>query len=67
MRNAINTVGMDEDALNRVIITRAEKDLKDIKELYFKRNNIALDDAIARNTSGDYEAFLLAILGRDEL
>ena len=58
--------GTDEDALSRVIITRAEKDLKEIKELYLKRNNVSLDDAVARDSSGDYKAFLLALLGAEE-
>ncbi|KAJ0243376.1 Annexin D8 [Hirschfeldia incana] len=63
LRNAINTVGTDEDALTRVIVTRAEKDLKKITELYHKRNNESLDQAIAKETSRDYKAFLLALLG----
>ncbi|KAF2291853.1 hypothetical protein GH714_035855 [Hevea brasiliensis] len=67
LRYAINTKGTDEDALSRVIVTRAEKDLKEIKELYMKRNNIALDAAVGRDTSGDYKAFLLALLGDDEI
>lgn len=67
LRTAINTVGTDEDALSRVIITRAEKDLKDIMKIYFKRNNVTLENAIERDTSGDYKAFLLALLGKDEL
>ncbi|KAJ9172248.1 hypothetical protein P3X46_015509 [Hevea brasiliensis] len=67
LRCAINTKGTDEDALSRVIVTRAEKDLKEIKELYMKRNNIALDAAVGRDTSGDYKAFLLALLGDDEI
>lgn len=66
-RTAINTVGTDEDALSRVIITRAEKDLKDIMKIYFKRNNVTLENAIERDTSEDYKAFLLALLGKDEL
>lgn len=67
LRTAISTVGTDEDALSRVIITRAEKDLKDIMKIYFKRNNVTLENAIERDTSGDYKAFLLALLGKDEL
>lgn len=67
LRTAINTVGTDEDALSRVIITRAEKDLKDIMKIYFKRNNVTLENAIERDTSEDYKAFLLALLGKDEL
>ncbi|CAF2349699.1 unnamed protein product [Brassica napus] len=63
LRNAINTAGTDEDALTRVIVTRAEKDLKNITELYHKRNNESLDQAIAKETSRDYKAFLLALLG----
>ncbi|XWS73628.1 hypothetical protein CRYUN_Cryun02cG0144900 [Craigia yunnanensis] len=66
LRTAINIPGTDEDALSRVIITRAEKDLKEIKELYLKRNNVSLDDAVARDSSGDYKAFLLALLGAEE-
>ncbi|KAJ4834983.1 hypothetical protein Tsubulata_019270, partial [Turnera subulata] len=39
LRNVIKRVGTDEDALTRVIVTRAEKDLKDIKDLYYKENS----------------------------
>lgn len=60
-------MGTDEDALNRVIVTQAEKDLKKISELYLKRNNVSLDQAIAKETSGDYKAFLLALLGHGEI
>ncbi|KAJ4971696.1 hypothetical protein NE237_004795 [Protea cynaroides] len=63
LHNAVNKVGTDEDALTRVIVTRAEKDLKEIKELYHKRNNVSLDHVVAKETSGDYQAFLLTLLG----
>ncbi|OMO51711.1 Annexin [Corchorus capsularis] len=66
LRAAINMPGTDEDALTRVIITRAEKDLKEIKELFLKRNNVTLHEAVARDISGDYKAFLLALLGAEE-
>ncbi|NP_001289780.1 Annexin-like protein RJ4-like [Nelumbo nucifera] len=67
LRNAINKVGTDEDAITRVIVTRAEKDLKDIKDLYHKRNNASLEHAISKDTSGDYKIFLLTLLGCEEL
>ncbi|XP_010273218.1 PREDICTED: annexin-like protein RJ4 [Nelumbo nucifera] len=67
LRNAVNKGRTDEDALTRVIVTRAEKDLNDIKELYHKRNNASLEHAINKHTSGDYKAFLLALLGDKEL
>uniref|UniRef100_A0A2P2NYB1 Annexin n=1 Tax=Rhizophora mucronata TaxID=61149 RepID=A0A2P2NYB1_RHIMU len=65
LRNAIKKAGTDEDALTRVIVTRAEKDLRDIKELYYKRNSVSLDHTVAKETHGDYEAFLLTLLGKE--
>lgn len=61
----MNTVGIDGDALSRVIVTRAEKDLKEIMELYLKRNNASLQEALSTDIGGDYKAFLLALLGSD--
>ncbi|KAL3719127.1 hypothetical protein ACJRO7_004128 [Eucalyptus globulus] len=66
LRNAIKRAGTDEDDITRVIVTRAEKDLKEIKEGYYKRNSASLDQAVAKDTSGDYKAFLLALLGKEE-
>jgi len=66
VRNAIKGVGSDEEALTRVIVTRAERDLNGIKELYHQRNNVSLDHAVAKETSGDYEAFLLTLLGKQD-
>ncbi|CAK7330571.1 unnamed protein product [Dovyalis caffra] len=66
LRTAINKEDTDEDALSRVIITRAEKDLKEIKELYLKRNNISLNQAVAGETHGDYKEFLLTLLGKEK-
>lgn len=63
IRLAINKMGTDEGALTRVITTRAEVDLKIIKEEYYKRNSVPLDRAIAKDTRGDYEDFLLALIG----
>ncbi|KAJ1406997.1 Annexin repeat, conserved site, partial [Sesbania bispinosa] len=66
LRNAIESVGTNEDALTRVIVSRAEKDLKDIKEVYYKRNSVHLEHAVAKETSGDYKKFLLALLGKED-
>ncbi|XP_077249932.1 annexin Gh1-like [Tasmannia lanceolata] len=63
IRLAINKTGTDEGALTRVITTRAEVDMKVIKEEYYKRNSVPLDHAIAKDTRGDYEDFLLALIG----
>ncbi|KAI4323524.1 hypothetical protein L6164_023121 [Bauhinia variegata] len=66
IRNAIKKFGTDEDALTRAIVTRAEKDLKNIKELYYKRNSVPLEQALAKEVSGDYKKFLLTLLGKEE-
>ncbi|PRQ55143.1 Annexin-like protein RJ4 [Rosa chinensis] len=42
LRKAIIGTGTNEDALTRVIVTRAEKDLKDIMEVYYKKNSVPL-------------------------
>ncbi|GJV05369.1 annexin D2-like protein [Tanacetum coccineum] len=66
LRLAINKLGTDERALTRVVITRAEVDLQRIAEEYQKRNSVTLDQAIAKDTSGDYEKMLLALLGHGD-
>ncbi|KAL9675932.1 hypothetical protein QQ045_004140 [Rhodiola kirilowii] len=63
LRNSMRMIGTDENALTRVIVTRAEKDLVMIKDVYYKRNSVNLEDAVAKETSGDYKAFLLTLLG----
>lgn len=66
LRDGIKSFGTDEELVTRVIVTRAEKDLKQIKDVYFKKNSVSLDDALAKETSGDYKAFLLTILGKED-
>ncbi|XP_047147700.1 annexin-like protein RJ4 [Vigna umbellata] len=66
LRNAMKKFGTDEDGLTRVIVTRAEKDLKDIKEVYYKRNSVHLEDAVSKEISGDYKRFILALLGKQD-
>ncbi|XP_058225960.1 annexin-like protein RJ4 isoform X1 [Rhododendron vialii] len=66
LRSALNKPWTDEDVLTRVIVTRAEKDLREIKDLYYKRTRESLDHAVAKDTSGDYKAFLLTLLGNQD-
>ncbi|KAI8548251.1 hypothetical protein RHMOL_Rhmol07G0259000 [Rhododendron molle] len=66
LRLAINKQGTDEGALTRVVVTRAEVDLKIIKDAYHKRNSVPLDRAIAKDTRGDYEKMLLALIGHGD-
>ncbi|XP_062001291.1 annexin-like protein RJ4 [Rosa rugosa] len=66
LRKAIIGTGTNEDALTRVIVTRAEKDLNDIMEVYYKKNSVPLEQAVAQDTSGDYKTFLLTLLGKKD-
>ncbi|XP_060174384.1 annexin-like protein RJ4 [Lycium barbarum] len=63
IRRALMKSGTDEDSATKVIVSRAEKDLEVIKELYYKRNSMSLDHVVSKHTSGDYRAFLLTLLG----
>lgn len=62
---ALGGVGTDEDTLTRVVTTRAEVDLKVIKEAYQKRNSVPLEKAVSKETARDYEDMMLALLGAE--
>lgn len=66
LRKAINKIGTDEGALTRIITTRAEVDLQVIAEEYQRVNTIPLDRAIVKDTNGDYEKMLLALIGHED-
>lgn len=65
VRLAIKGLGTDEEALTRVVVTRAEVDMKRIAEEYYRRNSVPLDQAIKGDTSGDYEKMLRALIGNE--
>ncbi|KAL6502582.1 Annexin D7 [Orobanche hederae] len=67
LRLAIKGVGTDENALTRVVVTQAEVSMQRIKEEYYKRNSVPLERAIAADTSGDYEKFLLALIRHEDV
>lgn len=62
LRTVLSKSEIDEDTLTRVIVTRAEKDLKEIMNLFEKRTNVSLEQAIGKHTSGHYKHFLLALV-----
>lgn len=55
-------LGTDEDSLTRAIVTRADIDMKKIKEEY-RRYGTSINDDIKGDTSGYYMKFLLALVG----
>ncbi|KAG9443692.1 hypothetical protein H6P81_015032 [Aristolochia fimbriata] len=52
-------------ALSRVVVTRADVDMKEIKEEFGKLYGISLEAKVAQVTSGNYKDFLLALIARD--
>ncbi|KAI4323526.1 hypothetical protein L6164_023123 [Bauhinia variegata] len=66
LRNAIlKRVGEDEDAVTRVVVTRAERDLKEIKDLYYKRNRVFTEQDVSKELYGNYKKFILTLLGKE--
>jgi len=67
LRLSMEKRGTEEDSLTRVVVTRAEVDMKQIKEAYVKRASKTLEHAITADTSGDYQDFLLTLIGKDHV
>ncbi|KAG5449894.1 Annexin A6 [Clonorchis sinensis] len=63
LHDAMTGLGTKDYALMRLLITRSEIDLQEIKEAYEKKYNKSLANAIRGDTSGDYMKTLLALLG----
>lgn len=55
-----------KDALTRVIVTRADTDMKGIKEEYQKVYGVSLAHRIESRTFGNYKEFLLTLVAREE-
>jgi len=63
LKDSMKALGTDEKTLTRVIVTRSEYDLADIKRAYQRKYNKDLAEAVKKDTSGDYRKALLAIIG----
>lgn len=56
---------MDKSALGRIIVSRAEVDMKEIQDVYQKKYGMKLYDAICESIpEGDYRDFLRALVTR---
>ncbi|EDW00001.1 annexin B10 isoform X2 [Drosophila grimshawi] len=60
---AMNGAGTDDKTLIRIIVSRSEIDLETIKDEFERIYNRTLLSAIVAETSGDYRAALVALLG----
>ncbi|CAI5784780.1 annexin A3 [Podarcis lilfordi] len=66
LHKSLKGAGTDEFTLNRILASRSEIDLLDIRAEYKKLYGVSLYSAIKSDTSGDYEATLLRICGGDD-
>jgi len=51
-------------ALTRVVMSRSDADMEEIKEAYLKQHGAKLVDAVTKNTHGHYRDALLAMIGK---
>lgn len=58
---ALKGAGTDDTTLIRVVVTRSEVDMVDIKAEYEKRHGSSLSKAIQGDCSGDYKRMLIAL------
>ncbi|XP_058813643.1 annexin B10-like [Topomyia yanbarensis] len=60
---AMDGLGTDDTTLIRIIVSRAEIDLQNIKDEYEQMYNKTLMSAVKSETSGDYKKALCALIG----
>ncbi|XP_004713876.1 annexin A1 [Echinops telfairi] len=63
LHQAMKGVGTRDKALIRIMVSRSEVDMNDIKAFYQKMYGITLCQAILDETKGDYEKILVALCG----
>ncbi|XP_016042234.1 annexin A3 [Erinaceus europaeus] len=66
LHGALKGAGTDEFTLNRIMVSRSEIDLLDIRTEFKKLCGYSLYSAIKSDTSGDYEITLVKICGGDD-
>ncbi|KAK9282665.1 hypothetical protein L1049_010885 [Liquidambar formosana] len=67
--DAVLKNGVDDDmkeALTRVIVTRADVDMKEIREDYHKQYGVSLSKKVEDITNGNYKDFLLTLVARGD-
>ncbi|XP_053317652.1 annexin A3 isoform X1 [Spea bombifrons] len=66
LHKSLKGAGTDEFTLTRIMVSRSEADLLDIRSEYKKLAGYSLHSAIKSDTSGDYGAALLKLCGGDD-
>ena len=57
--------GTDDDTLVRIVVSRSEVDMVEIKTEFMKQYKKSLGTMIKGDTSGDYKRLLIALVGED--
>lgn len=65
LNNAMKGLGTKDDDLIRLLVSRAEVDLGEIKHYYKIMYGKSLYDAVKSELSGDYEKLFLTLIGKD--
>nr|CAH7739078.1 unnamed protein product [Callosobruchus chinensis] len=63
LHDAMSGLGTNDKTLIRIVVSRSEIDLADIKQAFQDKYGKSLENWISGDTSGDYKRVLLAILG----
>nr|CAI5817781.1 unnamed protein product [Callosobruchus analis] len=63
LHDAMSGLGTNDKTLIRIVVSRSEIDLADIKQAFQDKYGKSLESWISGDTSGDYKRVLLAILG----
>ncbi|XP_077004555.1 annexin A1 [Tamandua tetradactyla] len=63
LHHAMKGIGTRHKTLIRIMVSRSEIDMNDIKVFYQKMYGVSLCQAILDETSGDYEKILVALCG----
>lgn len=61
LKNAMSGLGTKDKALIRIMVTRSEVDMEQIKQVFYSKYGQPLEDFIKDDTSGDYKKTLIAL------
>ncbi len=62
IKKAIKGLGTDEHTLNRIVVSRCEVDMRQIKEEFRKGTDNTMEHEVAHDVSGDYGKLLAELL-----
>lgn len=65
LNNAMKGMGTKDNDLIRILVSRSEVDLNEIKQEYKRMYGKSLYDVVKSELSGDYEKLFLNIIGKD--